>query len=39
MVLVAVWVLGLLFKVGGKLIHIALIIAAVIFVFNLLSHH
>ena len=37
--LIAVWVLGLMFKIGGKLIHLALIIAAVVFIYNLMAHH
>jgi hypothetical protein len=36
-VLLVLWVLGLSMHVGGGLIHALLVIAAVIFVFNLVS--
>jgi hypothetical protein len=35
--LVIFWLLGFLFHVGGALIHIILVVALVLFVFNLLS--
>lgn len=28
------WLLGLLFKVGGNLIHLLLVVAAIIFIFD-----
>ena len=31
------WVLGLLFHIGGGLIHILIVIAVVLFVFNLVT--
>lgn len=36
-VLVVLWLLGFLAKVGGGLIHILLVIAAIIFVINLVT--
>lgn len=36
-ILVVFWVFGLVIKIGGKLIHLALIVALVLFVINLLS--
>ena len=36
-VLAVLWVVGLVAHIGGGLIHILLVIAAVLFVFNLLT--
>ena len=36
-VLVVLWVLGLLFHIGGALIHIIIVIAVILFVFNLIT--
>lgn len=36
-VLVALWLIGLLMHVGGGLIHIILVIAVVVFVFQFLT--
>jgi hypothetical protein len=35
--LIAFWLLGFLFKIGGGLIHIILVIAGIIFIFQLLT--
>lgn len=35
--LVVLWLLGLLTNVGGGLIHLLLVVALVVFVFNLIS--
>lgn len=36
-VIVILWLLGFLFRIGGDLIHILLVIAAIILVYNLLT--
>lgn len=36
-ILVALWALGLVFKVAGNLIYMLLVIALIVFVFNLIS--
>ncbi len=36
-ILVILWLVGLLGHIGGGLIHILLVVALVVFVFNLLS--
>lgn len=36
-IVVFFWLLGFLFKIGGGFIHILLVVAAVIFIFNALS--
>lgn len=36
-ILVVLWLVGLLAHVGGGLIHILLVVAAIVFLFNLLS--
>ena len=36
-VLVVLWLIGLLGRIGGGLIHILLVVALVIFIFNLIS--
>jgi hypothetical protein len=36
-ILVLLWLLGLVFRVGGALIHVLLVIAVVVFVFNLIT--
>ncbi|WP_139205946.1 MULTISPECIES: lmo0937 family membrane protein [unclassified Bacillus (in: firmicutes)] len=36
-VLLVLWVLGLVFNIAGGLIHILLVVAAVIFLFNMLK--
>ncbi|MEL3973943.1 lmo0937 family membrane protein [Rossellomorea oryzaecorticis] len=33
-ILVVLWLLGLIFKIGGAIIHILLIIAVVVFLWN-----
>ncbi|MDW0110137.1 lmo0937 family membrane protein [Sporosarcina aquimarina] len=35
--LIVFWVLGLVFKIGGGLIHILLVIALIVFILNLIS--
>jgi len=35
--LVLLWVLGLVFKIGGALIHLVLVVAAIVFVFRLVT--
>lgn len=35
--IIVLWVLGLIFKIGGGLIHILLIVAGLIFVFQLVT--
>ncbi len=35
--LVVFWVLGFAFKIGGGLIHIILVVAVIVFVFQLLT--
>lgn len=35
--LIVFWVLGLVFKIGGGLIHILLVIAVIVFIINLIS--
>lgn len=35
--LVAFWVIGLLAHIGGALIHLLLVLAAIVFVFNLVT--
>ncbi|MBW8349919.1 lmo0937 family membrane protein [Bacillus sp. IITD106] len=36
-ILVVLWLLGFIAKIGGALIHILLIVAIVLFIFNLIS--
>jgi hypothetical protein len=36
-ILIVLWLLGFLMKFGGNLIHIALVVAVVLIVFNLLT--
>lgn len=36
-VIVVLWLLGFLFKIGGDLIHILLVVAAIVIVYNLLT--
>lgn len=35
--LIAFWLLGLVFKIGGGLIHLILIVAGIIFIFQLVA--
>lgn len=35
-IVVLFWILGLLFRIGGGLIHILLVIAVIVFIFDLL---
>ncbi|HLR09802.1 MAG TPA: lmo0937 family membrane protein [Sporosarcina sp.] len=35
--LIAFWLLGLIFKIGGGLIHLILIVAGIIFIIQLIS--
>ena len=36
-VLLAIWLIGVLANIGGTIIHLLLVIAAIVLVFNLLS--
>lgn len=36
-VLLVLWVLGLVFNIAGGLIHILLVVAAVVFLFNIIK--
>ena len=36
-IVLIVWVLGLLFRIGGSLIHLLLIVAAAILIYNLIT--
>ncbi len=36
-IVVAFWLIGLLFKVGGGLIHILLVVAAIVFIADFIS--
>lgn len=36
-IVVFFWVIGLLFKIGGGFIHILLVVAAILFLFNTFS--
>ena len=36
-IIVILWLLGFIFKIGGDLIHILLVIAAIVIVYNLLT--
>jgi len=36
-IVVFIWILGLLFRIGGSFIHILLIVAAVIFIYDKLT--
>ncbi len=36
-ILVVLWLVGLLGHIGGGLIHVLLVVAAIVFIFNLLS--
>lgn len=36
-IIVAIWLLGFLFKVAGNLIHLLLIVAAIVVVYNLIT--
>lgn len=35
--LVLFWILGLVFKIGGGIIHILLVIALIVFIFNMIT--
>jgi len=35
--LVLLWLLGLVFKIGGALIHVVLVVAAIVLVFRLVT--
>ena len=35
--LIVFWVLGLVFKIGGGLVHILLVIALIVFILNMIS--
>ena len=37
-ILVAFWLLGLIFKIGGAVIHVLLIVAALVLVFNIVKN-
>ncbi|MCF0147820.1 MAG: lmo0937 family membrane protein [Clostridium sp.] len=36
-IVVAIWLLGLLFRIGGGLIHILLVVAAIVFIADLIT--
>ncbi|MEK3887819.1 lmo0937 family membrane protein [Bacillus sp. FSL K6-3431] len=36
-ILIVLWILGLITKVAGGLIHILLVIALIVFIFNMIS--
>lgn len=36
-IVVFFWLLGLLFKIGGGLIHILLVVAAIVFIFDFIK--
>ncbi len=36
-IVVFFWLLGLLFKVGGGLVHILLVVAAIVFIFDFIQ--
>jgi 4-hydroxybenzoate polyprenyltransferase len=36
-ILVVLWLLGLIFKIGGAIIHILLVVALVVFLWNLIT--
>jgi hypothetical protein len=36
-VVVILWLLGFLFRIGGDLIHILLVVAAIVIIYNLLT--
>jgi hypothetical protein len=36
-IILVLWLLGLFFKIGGRLIHTLLVVAAVIYIFNYLT--
>ena len=36
--LVVLWLLGLIFRIGGRLIHFLLVVALIVVVFNLINH-
>lgn len=37
-ILVVLWLLGLMFRVAGKVIHVLLVVALLLIVFNLIMH-
>ena len=36
-IVVAIWLLGLLFRIGGGLIHILLVVAAIVFIVDFIA--
>ncbi len=36
-IVVVIWLLGFIFKIGGSLIHLLLVVAAVVFLLDVLS--
>lgn len=36
-IVVLFWLLGFLFRIGGSLIHLLLVIAAIVFIFDLIA--
>jgi hypothetical protein len=36
-IVVLFWILGLIFRIGGSMIHLLLIIAAIIFIFDFIT--
>lgn len=36
-IVVLIWLLGFLFKIGGSLIHILLVVAAIVFIFDVIT--
>ena len=37
-ILLAIWLLGFLFKIGGAIIHVFLILAAIMLVYNIIKN-
>ena len=36
-IVVLIWLLGLLFRIGGSLIHILLVVAVIVFIFDIIT--
>ena len=37
-IILAVWLLGIIFEIGGAVIHVLLIVAALVFVYNIIKN-
>jgi len=37
-IVVCFWALGLIFRIGGSMIHLLLVVAAIVFIFDLIFH-